>query len=77
MKLRRDLGIILKSAWHLAMCLCRTFEYDGVNFPFVCRTEAGGTSHGRQGEEQARNKTLKAGRGAVGEIAIISWRSGP
>ena len=73
MKLKNDLKITQKSAWHMAMRIRKALE-DGNGMPFAGPVEADETYIGgkRKNMSLAKRKELKgAGRGAVGKEAVV------
>ncbi|MBC6402740.1 MAG: IS1595 family transposase [Hyphomonadaceae bacterium] len=69
-KLRRDLEITQKSAWHLLHRLRKSFETRG-GLTFSGPVEADETFVGGLERNWPRRKKLKAGRGGVGKAIIV------
>ena len=69
MKLRRELGITQKSAWHLLHRLRKAFEVG--TFTFEGPVEADETYMGGLETNKHESKKLKAGRGTVGKTAVV------
>ena len=72
MKLHRDLEITQKTAWHLAMRLCKALEDDGVDIPFAAGpVEADETYVGGLEKNEHEKDKLKAGPGGVGKSIVV------
>ena len=69
MKLRRDLGISQKSAWHLAHRLRQAWAEHGAE-PFQGPIEVDETFIGGKERNKHNRKKLRAGRGPVGKTAV-------
>lgn len=76
MKLRRDLGITQKAAWHLAHRLRQTWEDSGAS-PFDGTVEVDEAFFGglRKNMSTAKREALKGtGRGPVGKTAVVGMK---
>ena len=69
MKLRRDLGLTQKTAWHLAHRIRETWRYNGS--PMGGPAEADETYMGGLEKNKHESKKAKAGRGTAGKIPVL------
>ena len=72
MKLRRDLNVTQKTAWHLAHRIRETLN-DRTN-PFLGPEEVDETHTGGKEADKHRDKELNAGRGPVGRTAVVGLK---
>ena len=76
MKLRRDIGVTQKTAWHLAHRIRETLNDSGeldANL-FTGPVEADETYIGGLEKNKHRSRKLQAGRGTVGKTAVVGVR---
>ena len=76
MKLRRDLSISQKSAWHLAHRLRKAWEEDGPQFAGPVEADECYVGGKRRNMPLAKRKEL-AGRGPVGKVAVAGIKDRP
>ena len=69
MKLRRDLGITQKTAWHLAHRIRETWRYNGS--PMAGPAEADESYFGGLEKNKHESKKAKTGRGTAGKTAVL------
>ena len=72
MKLHRDLGISQKAAWHMAHRLREAWYKPKL--PFEGPVEVDETYIGGKEKNKHGSKKLKAGRGAVGKVAVVGMK---
>ena len=76
MKLRRDLSISQKSAWHLAHRLRKAWEEDGSRFAGPVEADECYVGGKRRNMPPAKRKELD-GRGPVGKVAVAGIKDRP
>ncbi len=69
MKLRRDLGVTQKTAWHLSMRIRETWDDDTGRF--AGPVEVDEAYFGGKERNKHESKKLRAGRGPVGKMAVV------
>ena len=74
MKLRRDLGITQKTAWHLEHRIRQ--GWSELIASFFGPVEADETYIGGKEGNKHASKKLRAGRGAVGKTAVVGVKGG-